>query len=87
MTDRGHRQSSFSEERLKTVFRSVFSLAPDEDLGRVRRKTFSKWDSVAHIQLLLEIEKQFGVVFALAEIETLETFEEFKSALKLRLST
>jgi len=57
--------------RLNEVFRSVFD---DPDLT-VSTATTAKdvpgWDSIVHITLVVEIERQFNVKFQMAEIERL----------------
>jgi acyl carrier protein len=57
--------------RLNEVFRSVFD---DPDLT-VSQATTAKdvpgWDSIVHITLVIEIEREFNVKFRMAEIEKL----------------
>jgi acyl carrier protein len=56
---------------LQNVFRQVF----DDDSLIVTDATaaadIDEWDSMAHINLIIAIEKQFGVKFSAAEIGTL----------------
>jgi acyl carrier protein len=57
--------------RLNEIFRSVFD---DPDLT-VSTATTAKdvpgWDSIVHITLVIEVERQFNVKFQMAEIEKL----------------
>jgi acyl carrier protein len=57
--------------RLNEVFRSVF----DDPALTVSEATTAKdvrdWDSIAHITLVIELEREFNVKFQMAEIEKL----------------
>jgi acyl carrier protein len=60
-------------ERLNSVFHSVFfddsihvtadTSAPDVD----------GWDSVAHVNLMVAVESEFGIEFTTQELESMET--------------
>ena len=50
---------------------------PDLKIGDV-----DQWDSVAHIDLMSEIEREFGVRFELDEITTLTSLPELLSRLE-----
>jgi acyl carrier protein len=57
--------------RLNEVFRSVF----DDPNLTVSPATTAKdvpgWDSIVHITLVIEVEREFGVKFQMSEIEKL----------------
>lgn len=59
-------------ERLNKIFREVF----DDDSLQVQPQTSAKdipdWDSVNHIRLIVSIESEFHVRFAVNEIEELK---------------
>ncbi len=59
-------------ERLQPIFRDVL----DQPNLRVERtdsgKTVDGWDSLAHISLIGAIEADFGIRFALGELEELK---------------
>ena len=57
---------------LETIFQNVFgndsiSISPETDASQI-----SEWDSLNHINLIVAVEKTFGVKFALGEIEGLK---------------
>lgn len=58
-------------DRLQPIFQDVF----DDSTLRVERTssghTVDGWDSLAHINLVSSVEKEFGVRFALGELEDL----------------
>ena len=57
--------------RVNEVFRSVFD---DPDLTvslATTAKDVPDWDSITHITLVIEIEREFNVKFQMAEIEKL----------------
>jgi acyl carrier protein len=57
---------------LQRVFRQVFEddqIALSDELSA---KDFDNWDSLQHINLLIAIERHFGIKFATAEISRLK---------------
>jgi acyl carrier protein len=57
--------------RLNEVFRSVFD-EPDLTVSlATTAKDVPGWDSIVHITLVIEIEREFNVKFRMAEIEKL----------------
>ena len=64
-------------EELQEIFRSVF----DDDSLIISRETtaddIDDWDSLAHIELVSNIEKKFSVKFTTAEVMSLENVGEF----------
>lgn len=59
-------------ERLQQVFREVFE---DEELTLADHhsaKDVDGWDSLQHINLIIAVEKRFGIRFATAEISKLK---------------
>lgn len=59
-------------EKLELIFRDIFD---EEDLS-IRTDTTAEdiedWDSLAHINLVVAIEKEFNVKFALGELQGLQ---------------
>ena len=51
------------EERVRKIIRETFHLSPEEAQGELRMGNPSNWDSLGHMDLVLEIEKEFGVMF------------------------
>lgn len=59
-------------EKLTAIFRDVFD-APDLTLSlTTTAEDVEEWDSVNHITLVVETERQFGIKFQTAEIEELK---------------
>jgi len=53
------------QQRLTQVFKTVFGLDPIDDTVSV--VTLEAWDSMAHITLIMELEKEFDAAFSLDE--------------------
>jgi acyl carrier protein len=71
--------------RLNEVFRSVFD---DPDLTVSLATTANDvpgWDSIVHITLVIEIEREFGVKFRMAEIEKLRNVGDLVASLEAKL--
>jgi acyl carrier protein len=70
--------------KLNEVFRDVF----DDDEVIVNPETTAAdvdgWDSLAHIRLMLTVEKAFGVKFAAADIAGLKNVGELAGLIESR---
>lgn len=62
-------------ERLQEIFRAVLQLPADADVTRVRRLSTDKWDSLAHVSLVVGIESEFGLALDTAESLRLTSYE------------
>lgn len=69
-------------ERLKNIFSKVL----DTDAALITERTtidnLSEWDSMKHLELIMEIEKEFNVEFAPHEIILMNTVERIMDKLK-----
>ena len=64
------------KERIKEVLKRVFEL--DEVSDDISQSNFVKWDSLNHLNLVVELEDEFGVSFEpedIAEMKSLEGIE------------
>jgi acyl carrier protein len=69
--------------RLTSIFEDVF----DEEITvtpGLSAKDVDDWDSLAHIRLLLTIEKNFNIKFSTSEVGKLENVAELVSLIKAR---
>lgn len=73
-------------ERLETIFKDVFD---DEDL-QINKSTsaidIDEWDSLAHIRLILQIEKSFSLHFEASEIEKVENVGQMAEFISRKLA-
>lgn len=72
-------------EGLNEVFRDVFD---DEDIT-VNENTTSNdiedWDSLEHINLIVAVEKKFGMKFSMGEVTTMKNVGEMAEIIKNRI--
>lgn len=72
-------------EELQEIFREIF----DEDELVISRDTTAEdiedWDSLTHMQLIVEIEKKYGIKFTTAEIKKAANVGEFIDIIKEKL--
>jgi acyl carrier protein len=66
-----------TREELQEIFREIF----DDDELVISKETTSddieEWDSLTHMQLILEIEKKYNIRFTTEEIKTAANVGEF----------
>ena len=71
-------------KKLTEVFRDVFD---DEDIVPTAQTTAADvdgWDSLAHIRLILTVEKAFGVKFAASDVAGMKNVGEFVHLIESR---
>ena len=73
-------------ERVQNVFRDVFD---DEDLiitDSTNSEDIEEWDSLNHINLVLNIEKIFNIRFVTGEIQALKNVGEMIDLLEEKIN-
>jgi len=68
------------------VFRQVLRLDPVGAGSDLRLGGHPSWDSVAHIDLVLALERAFGIAFSTVEIPDLDSFDRIVSAVGRKLA-
>ncbi len=68
-------------DTLHQLLIDFFDLPEETAPGDLRQETLPKWDSLAMVQLISELQSTFGVEFELEEIEHLRSYDEIRAAL------
>ena len=63
-------------EKLQTVFRDVFEDDELEINAETTAADIEGWDSLAHVTLMINVEKRFGVKFRSSEVARLKRVGE-----------
>jgi acyl carrier protein len=66
---------------LKELLVEFFNLPETTDTADLNQKAVPKWDSLAMVQLITEMQSIFGVQFDLDEIESLGSYGEIREIL------
>ena len=67
-------------EKIKEVLKRVFEL--DEVSNDISQGNCAKWDSLNHLNLVVELEDEFGVSFEPEDIAEMKSFEVIEKKLK-----
>lgn len=68
------------EEKVLSIMKEVFDT---QDLDRTcSQKSCEQWDSLTHLNLIVELESEFGVSFEPEEIGEMVSFEKVVLTLK-----
>ena len=71
-----------SERKLIDVFRSALASADDDAaIRKAEYRLFPGWDSIAHMQLVADIEAAFDVMLDTDQVIDLSSFAKAKSIL------
>lgn len=72
--------------KLQDIFRDVLDNDGIELTGESSADDIEEWDSLSHIQIVHEIEKEFGVKFTAYEITSWIDVEELVDCIAKKLS-
>ena len=72
-------------EQLQEIFRDVFADDAIVLQGTTTSSDIEDWDSLAHIQLISEIENHFGIQFTLQEAVAASNVSEFVQSIESKL--
>ena len=72
--------------RLQPIFRDIFD-DPSISVERTSSAdTIEGWDSMAHLNLIMSVEEEFGVKFALGELQSLKNVGEMVDLMQAKLN-
>jgi acyl carrier protein len=76
-----------NEERIRNVMAITLGVPPSAIGDDASPDTLAAWDSLRHMNLILAIERMFGIEFSDAELGDLTTFTAIKRAVTRRTAT
>ena len=65
------------EEKIIEIAASIFEMDPTNLSIESNRDEIDKWDSLAHVMLIAEIEEQFGVSIPFEETGNIHQLKDF----------
>lgn len=72
--------------KLQEIFRDVFDDEEIELFDEMTSEDVDDWDSLSHVNLILKIEKQFGIKFTVDEITQTENVGQFINIINKKLA-
>tara|TARA_Y100001970_G_C14002360_1_gene734067 strand:- start:351 stop:584 length:234 start_codon:yes stop_codon:yes gene_type:complete len=70
------------EKKVLSCFKKVFKNSKiPKDVSKIKMGNIKKWDSLGHINLLLEIEKKFKIKFSMKQISELKSMKKIVETL------
>jgi len=70
------------DEKLRKIIGRVLALPENEIRPELNAAQVERWDSLGHLELILEIEREFGVRYRAADIPRLKSVGELQQALR-----
>jgi|HubBroStandDraft_1064217.scaffolds.fasta_scaffold1184934_2 acyl carrier protein len=70
-----------AEEKLKQILIEFFELAPGSAPEQMSQQAIKKWDSLATVQLISQLEADFSVEFAFDEMDKLTSYAKIHAVL------
>ena len=74
------------KETLTEVFQDVFDDEELELFDEMTAEDVEEWTSLTHIQLIVAVEKKFGVKFTTVEVMKLKNVGEFIALIEKKLA-
>lgn len=74
------------ESRLEEIVRKLFSITARNIDENWTSDDIPEWDSVNHLNLILEIEKEFGIKLGIEDMLTVETIGDIARVLQEKKS-
>lgn len=68
-------------EKYKEIFMSVLELTEEDLKENLTREESEKWDSLAHVTLIAEIEEAYEIMFDPEDILSFDSYEAGKELL------
>jgi acyl carrier protein len=76
-----------TEQKLKQIFGRQFDVDPGRIGPDTSPKTLGGWDSTKHVDLILEIEDEFGITFESTDLLGLNSFGNILQLLEDKLQS
>jgi acyl carrier protein len=67
--------------QLREIFASVLQEPIEKITDDAGPRTLRSWDSLRHVELVIEVESSFGVSFKPSEVFAINSFQGFRNAL------
>jgi len=72
-------------KKIKTIFLDILRCDESEINENSSADEIDQWDSLAHIKLVLEIERQFEIKFLLGELQNLKNIKGLVNLVQSKL--
>jgi acyl carrier protein len=73
------------ENRIKNVMAAVFNYPNEQIQDDTSSDSIDKWDSVGHMNLIVGLEEEFGIIIEDDEISEMLNFALIKEILKSKI--
>lgn len=73
------------EEQLKEIMGDILNLDAGSVDGSTSKDNTASWDSLNHINLVVALEQEFGLLFDLQEIESMLSYDQILQVLERKL--
>jgi acyl carrier protein len=75
------------ENKVLEIIKRLFNIKEKEiDKKLLKEGNVEGWDSLGHLNLLMELEKEFNIKFSLDDIEKTRTFEDIIDLIKRKIN-
>lgn len=73
-------------EKINDIIVKIFKISPEDAAKNLGMADVAKWDSLTHMDLIVEIENSFSVQFSGDDIAEMTTFDAIRTITQKYLS-
>ncbi len=75
-----------SDKRIINALKKVFPKTKlPKNIDNLKIGSFAKWDSLAHLNFLLLVEKEFKIKFSISEMTNLKKIKDIKNIINSKI--
>jgi acyl carrier protein len=71
-----------ANEKLKNAFSQTFGLTADTDFEALKYRAIARWDSVAHMQLIAALERDFDIMLETEDVIAMSSYPKAREILQ-----
>ena len=70
---------------IQDIFYKIFKIKKLKNFNKLKMGQVSRWDSLSHLNFLLNIEEQYKVKFTINEMSSLNSIKKIKKSLEKKI--
>ena len=74
-----------TEKKLAKIFISILKIKKNYNIGKLRRISEEKWDSLAHVNIIIAMESEFKISCLASEAESITSYKSARMFLEKKL--
>jgi len=69
------------DDKLVEILEDIFDLEPQEISDDLTHEDVPLWDSLNHLKLITAVEQAYGIQFAMADVQSIDSIATLRTAI------